>query len=383
MGDILRTLTREIYDVRTNTKYYPIPHFPNYLISKENETIIDAKNLEIVDHNNYMYSLMDIHENVVKISVDRLLCNTMYGPNNFAIKSKIKGSHIGKDLKIIPTSIEIDATNDKLYLDSIEFRHIPQSPLYISSSGIVYNIKGNQFMKADIRNGYYHLTQIRNYTALTDKIHRLVYMVWNGEIPTGYTIDHLNGYKWDNFIDNLEAVSSLENSMRRSLNKYLQNDESTVDFIKSIAVDIINGISYDKISKRHNNIPVYTIKSIACKTSYSEFTKEFEFVDRRKVIDENCARAMIKRMEDGLSNIDISKEFNLDIDIVRRLRKGIMYKNLPRKYHKKGYCFMSMDTINSIKWDIKNGIGDTAIGLKYNISRKTVAGIRTKKTYNW
>lgn len=44
--------------------------------------------------------------------------------------------------------------------------------------------------------------------------HRVIWMAVHGPIPEGYTIDHVNGKRSDNRIDNLDAVPHAENVAR-------------------------------------------------------------------------------------------------------------------------------------------------------------------------
>jgi len=49
--------------------------------------------------------------------------------------------------------------------------------------------------------------------------HRLVWTYHNGEIQTGYQIDHMNGVKDDNRIENLRLATPSQNSSNRPKNK--------------------------------------------------------------------------------------------------------------------------------------------------------------------
>ena len=53
-------------------------------------------------------------------------------------------------------------------------------------------------------------------------VHRLVYETFNGPIPDGYEIDHVNRIKTDNSIHNLRVVTHKENCANRS---YTHTDE--------------------------------------------------------------------------------------------------------------------------------------------------------------
>jgi len=61
-------------------------------------------------------------------------------------------------------------------------------------------------------NGYVHVTMYRNGRRNTFLLHRVVWITFNGEIPEGMTIDHINGIKTDNRLLNLRLGTQKENN---------------------------------------------------------------------------------------------------------------------------------------------------------------------------
>jgi len=72
--------------------------------------------------------------------------------------------------------------------------------------GLITNIKTGKLYRST-KNYYIH---IGNNLA-----HRLIWEYVNGSIPDGYFIDHINGIRNDNRIENLRLVTTAENSQNR------------------------------------------------------------------------------------------------------------------------------------------------------------------------
>ena len=77
----------------------------------------------------------------------------------------------------------------------------------INKKGDVVKIVNHRLLKPSNRNGYLRVSLDQKlYT-----VHRLVYETFIGPIPVGMVIDHINGIRDDNRIENLRCVSQSEN----------------------------------------------------------------------------------------------------------------------------------------------------------------------------
>ena len=84
---------------------------------------------------------------------------------------------------------------------------------YIYDDGRIYSIKVKRFLKPTYTIDRYLKIELRdnNKKRKYFRVHRLVYEAFNGEIPEGYEIDHINGFRDDNRLENLRMLTKLEN----------------------------------------------------------------------------------------------------------------------------------------------------------------------------
>lgn len=71
----------------------------------------------------------------------------------------------------------------------------------------------NTILKPADRNGYSGVTLSVNNRTRTFSVHRLMWEAFNGRIPDGMQINHINGDKRDNRLENLELCTPQENHL--------------------------------------------------------------------------------------------------------------------------------------------------------------------------
>lgn len=83
--------------------------------------------------------------------------------------------------------------------------------IYVSSFGrIAFEREGERYLFSQVLDkcGYMRIKQVDGFTPL---VHRLVATAFIGTIPKGKEVNHKNGNKQDNRVDNLEVVTHKEN----------------------------------------------------------------------------------------------------------------------------------------------------------------------------
>lgn len=80
-----------------------------------------------------------------------------------------------------------------------------------ANCGFKYRLKGKVLSPAITRTGYLNVSLRNGGFSKSYQVHRLVVVAFLGEIPINKEINHKNGIKADNCVENLEIVSHAEN----------------------------------------------------------------------------------------------------------------------------------------------------------------------------
>lgn len=91
-----------------------------------------------------------------------------------------------------------------------------------TSDGFLIKRRGKGLIKQwPDKDGYlkYHLCQEPGTYNIY--VHQVIWLFYNGEIPEGMTIDHVNGDKSDNRIENLQLLSAKENAVKGNARSWI------------------------------------------------------------------------------------------------------------------------------------------------------------------
>lgn len=97
----------------------------------------------------------------------------------------------------------------------VEWKPIPSLKKYeASNTGLIRNSETLKVLKPQNNIfGYYAMTcRPEPYKQTNVRVHRAVAEAFLGECPDGYVVNHIDGNKHNNNIDNLEYVTSSENN---------------------------------------------------------------------------------------------------------------------------------------------------------------------------
>lgn len=92
-----------------------------------------------------------------------------------------------------------------------KFKLIPNTKYKISNEGEVLGIHGQLLKGYKDSGGYHQLKMLLDGKVVTRCVHRLVWQAWKGEIPDGIWINHIDGNKLNNNLENLELTTPGDN----------------------------------------------------------------------------------------------------------------------------------------------------------------------------
>ena len=109
-----------------------------------------------------------------------------------------------------------DRRKSEYYTQSLsgeEWKKIPAFNYSISNLGRVKNDSTNLLLKGSLTCGYYKVRLSKHGHVSDMMINHLVYCTFNNldKIPNGYVIDHINGIKTDDRLENLRLITLSEN----------------------------------------------------------------------------------------------------------------------------------------------------------------------------
>lgn len=327
-----------------------------------------------------------------EVRADKLYLYTTYGPmsDDSIYYVKNEWEYIKTHMKYhIFKSTRIDEST--LKIDNVIFKIIPSEDpsidpwYYISSAGVVYNLRTHSFMMHHFNHKLYHYVAIAYPDRKLCFIHRAVFTVWknNGIWPNkDFPIDHIDGFKNHNWSDNLRLTSHLENFRSAAYEQSLRNTPWTYEIINYMCklMEDPNTTGpkyiYDKIRDRY---PEWTISYDACKRRIYELLEGHFWKDVSSKYNIETYRANVANhnniaVNDELihkicqiatngvqyeTNKQLAEENNLPIHIVNRVLRGEYRTDISSQYNiqyntKKRRGFTE-DEVHIICQDFMNG----------------------------
>lgn len=84
------------------------------------------------------------------------------------------------------------------------------------SNGMILKQNGGIYKQTPDKDGYlrYHIRDYETKITFNISVHKVVWIYFNGLIPEGMTVDHIDDVKTNNHISNLQLLSAIDNAIK-------------------------------------------------------------------------------------------------------------------------------------------------------------------------
>lgn len=198
----------------------------------------------------------------------------------------------------------------------------------VSSSGRVMNTKTHKILKQrKSKKGYMTISLWVNNKAILKQVHRLVAKAFIDNPKRRKQVNHIDGDKTNNTIENLEWVTNRQNGKHEVAND-LCHSKLTKEQVKDICELLMeNQLTYDQIGKLYN-VEGSMISSIYRKESWKRIVKDYKFPKKRDFVNKNTVRKMCRLIAKGYTDSEISEMCGTYRSYVNSLRRGKIHKSI-------------------------------------------------------
>lgn len=207
-----------------------IYNYDNYMIDENGNVFNKITNKYLkgsIGENGYKYYRLSQNNHKKMYYAHRLVAeHFLNNPNNFPVVNHIDGNKLNNNINNLEWVTYSENTkhwkdNSNVIRRQTEYyqEDLPNEiwkefeNYYVSSLGRIRHKEKNNLLKPSITCGYYKIRLSNNGLVKDYMIHQLVYQIFKGNYDKSkYIIDHIDGNKLNNDINNLRLLTNSENA---------------------------------------------------------------------------------------------------------------------------------------------------------------------------
>lgn len=219
-----------------------------------------------------VYLLQNDNNESVQLRLDYIYLSTWYGPMSPKFIHYYKTEKFSTDKHLYYTvETYLRKWDNEIVVNGISFTYAETSEkrdIYVSSSGMIFDNNQRVFRRYTFNKKYYNLVSVGDQESYS--VHRLVYQAWklNGKkLDSSIPIDHIDGFKTHNWIDNLVASTHRANYRKAAYEQNLRTTKWSSEIIEYMCqlMEIGTYGPRDILTKIQERFPDFDISYSACK----------------------------------------------------------------------------------------------------------------------
>lgn len=211
---------------------------------------------------------------------------------------------------------------------------VDQPNYCVSREGKIFSLKSNRFLKpfSDTA-GYQYIECYKNGKKHKFSVHRLVATAFIENPENKKEVNHKDGNKLNNTVENLEWVTPSENCVHAERTGLRNNALLTDEQVHAICSKICDGFRNSDISNMFG-VPKYTVSEIKNKKSYNYISDEYDFsvVKRDQRISVETVINICELLQEGRSYAEIEEITNANKRSISCIKRRIYFTEISKNY---------------------------------------------------
>lgn len=224
----------------------------------------------------------------------------------------------------------------------METRQLFNTTYVVRQDGNVISKRGKVMKPKLTKNGYYDLNlYIAGEGKKTYRVNRLVALVYIPNPENKPFVNHIDGNKLNNSVENLEWVTHAENMEHARLTNLIKRGEDTpvsiysTEQIEEVCAMMQAGYRNTEISESVG-VGRYVIGEIRAGKSWLHVSQNYRFPKRSRSLSCETIHWLCKQIEAGLTQGEILSKTNNKIitkNIIQDIRRKRIYKDISCNYN--------------------------------------------------